>query len=565
LKQTQAHARHAQANRSSNPDSAKKAEKSPATANSVVQQKQIRPLQYLCALCVKSNLAHAHFFLRGLALTLLIAACAPAEEAGPPERPNILFVFTDDHAAHAVGAYGGHLADVAPTANIDRLAQEGMLFRNAFVTNSICAPSRAAILTGKHSHINGVVAHNPESAFDTTQVTFPKLLQQAGYQTAVIGKWHLQTEPTGFDHWEVLTGFGDQGSYYNPEFWTPAGVAQETGYTTDIITDKVLEWLANERDVSRPFLLMYQHKATHIAWDPAPEHMTLFDDVTIPEPPTLFDDYEGRNSGAATANMKVAGLRGRVLKLEPPVEIMNPAQLEVWYAAYDPKNEAFHAAGLEGEDLLRWNYQRYIKDYLSTIASMDENLGRVLQYLEESGLDRNTIVVYNSDQGFFLGDHGWFDKRWMYEESLRAPLIVRWPGVVQAGSENRDLVQNLDFAQTFLEAAGVEAPDDMQGRSLVPLLRGERPADWRDAIYYQYYEHGAHGVPRHYGVRTERYKLIHYPTTDEWELFDLEEDPHELRSVHHDPAYAGRVQELTVRLEQFRQHYRVPPDGDFRR
>jgi arylsulfatase A-like enzyme len=490
----------------------------------------------------------------------VLAACAP-QPSGPP---NILFVFTDDHAAPAVGAYGGLLSSVAPTPNIDRLAREGMLFRNAFVTNSICAPSRAVILTGKHSHINGVVAHNERSTFDGSQVTFPGLLRQAGYQTAVIGKWHLQTEPTGFDHWEVLTGFGGQGSYYNPEFWTTAGTHQETGYTTDLITDKVLAWLRDDRDPDRPFLLMYQHKAPHIGWDPGPDQLNLFDGVTMPEPPTLFDDWEGRNSGAKTQSMMVAGLAPRVLKLVPPTEILNAEQLAVWNAAYEAENEAFRAAKLEGRDLTRWKYQRYIKDYLRTIASVDDNLGRVLAYLEESGLAGNTIVVYNSDQGFFLGDHGWFDKRWMYEESLRTPLIVRWPGVVEPGSENRDLVQNLDLAETFLDAAGVEIPPEMQGRSLVPLLRGERPADWRDAIYYQYYEHGAHGVPRQYGVRTDRYKLIHYPTTDEWELFDLATDPDELRSVYDDPAYADRVEELKVRLTQLRTLYRVPPGEDFR-
>jgi arylsulfatase A-like enzyme len=492
-----------------------------------------------------------------------IAACAPAAVPVPAGPPNILFVFSDDHAAHAVGAYGGPLADAAPTPNIDRLAQEGMLFRNAFVTNSICAPSRAVILTGKHSHLNGVLAHNQQSAFDGSQVTFPKLLQQAGYQTAIIGKWHLQTEPTGFDHWEVLTGFGGQGSYYNPEFWTAGGVHQENGYVTDIITDKVLAWLASGRDRSRPFMLMYQHKATHIAWDPALDHLALFDGTTLPEPATLFDDHSGRNRAAATANMKVAQLAPRVLKLEPPADVMTEVQLAVWNAAYEPKNDEFRAAGLEGADLLRWKYQRYMKDYLRTVASVDDNLGRVLRYLDENGLSRNTIVIYNSDQGFFLGDHGWFDKRWMYEESLRAPLIVRWPGVVRPGSGNTDIVQNLDFAQTFLHAAGVTAPAEMQGRSLVPLLRGETPADWRDAIYYQYYEHGGHGVPRHYGIRTERYKLIHYPTNDEWELFDLVQDPDELRSIHDEPAQAGRVRDLKARLAQLREQYRVPADSDF--
>jgi arylsulfatase A-like enzyme len=515
-----------------------------------------------------SLLRHYGLSVPALVLPAALAGSACASRPEPPaprERPNILFVFTDDHAAHAVGAYGGRLANVAPTPTIDRLAREGMLFRNAFVTNSICAPSRAVILTGKHSHINGVVAHNEESRFDGSQVTFPKLLRQAGYQTALIGKWHLQTEPTGFDHWEVLTGFGGQGAYYNPEFWTPRGTHKETGYVTDLITNKVLAWLRTGRDPRKPFMLMYQHKAPHIPWDPGPDHLTLLDDVMIPEPPTLFDDYANRASVARTPGRHVYGLAPRVLKLEPPTDVMNAEQLAIWSRAYEPKNEALRAANLQGEALTRWKYQRYLKDYLRTIASVDDNLGRVLRYLEESGLARSTIVVYNSDQGFFLGEHGWFDKRWMYEESLRAPLIVRWPGVVRRGSENTDLVQNLDYAQTFLDAAGVAIPAEMQGRSLVPLLRGNRPSDWREAIYYQYYEHGAHGVPRQYGVRTDRHKLIHYPTTNEWELFDLRTDPDELRSVYADPAYANIVAQLKRRLADLRAQYRVPPGGDFRR
>jgi arylsulfatase A-like enzyme len=305
---------------------------------------------------------------------------------------------------------------------------------------------------------------------------------------------------------------------------------------------------------------MYQHKAPHIPWDPGPNHLTLFDDVTIPEPPTLFDDYKGRNRGASTTAMTIERhLSPRVLKLEPP-DILTPEQLAAWEAVYRPKNEAFRTANLEGRELVRWKYQRYLKDYLRTIASVDDNLGRVLAYLDDSGLAQNTIVIYASDQGFFLGDHGWYDKRWMNEKSLRIPLMVRWPGVVRPGSENRHLVQNLDFAQTFLAAAGVADPDEMQSRSLVPLLRGETPEGWRDAIYYRYYEHGTHGVPRHDGIRTERYKLIHYPTTDEWELFDLVADPDELRSLHEDPEFAQVRQELAAGLERLRARYRVPPN-----
>jgi arylsulfatase A-like enzyme len=483
---------------------------------------------------------------------LVLSACGTDErEPVVHERPNILFVFADDHAAQAVGAYG---SQINQTPQIDRLAREGMVFRNAFVTNSICAPSRAVILTGKHSHLNGIFT-NRES-FDGSQVTFPKLLQQAGYQTAIIGKWHLKSEPTGFDYWDVLPG---QGTYYNPDFRTAEGTVEHKGYVTDIITEKVLDWLATGRDRQKPFMLMYQHKAPHRRWQPGPEHLAMYDDVEIPEPATLFDDYAKRTSAAKTQEMTIAEhLDERDLKLAPPPEL-DEGQLQVWNAAYEPKNEAFRRAGLVGDDLVRWKYQRYIKDYLRTIASIDDNLGRVLDYLDESGLAERTVVIYSSDQGFYLGEHGWYDKRWMYEESLRMPLIVRWPGVVEPGTESSDLVQNLDFAQTFLDIAGVEAPADMQGRSLLPLLEGERSPSWREAIYYQYYEYPAvHMVRRHYGVRTERYKLIYYYEIDEWELFDLESDPRELTSVYDDPEYRETVEELKELLLELRVQYHVP-------
>jgi arylsulfatase A-like enzyme len=426
--------------------------------------------------------------------SLALAGCAPDRDA----RPNIIFVFTDDHASHAISAYGSRINQ---TPNIDRLADEGMLFRNAFVTNSICAPSRAVILTGKHSHLNGIFTNRER--FDSAQVTFPKLLQQAGYQTAIVGKWHLKSAPTGFDYWEVLPG---QGDYYNPRFRTHGDTVRYTGYVTDVITDRALDWLQNGRDPEKPFMLMYQHKAPHRRWQPGPDHLTLYDDTTIPEPPTLFDDYTGRTSAAKTQEMTIAQhMYDEDLKLVAPPQL-NEQQLEHWNAAYEPKNEAFRQAELTGDELVRWKYQRYIKDYLRTIASVDDNLGRVLDYLDEAGMTENTVVIYSSDQGFYLGDHGWYDKRWMYEESLRMPFVVRWPGVVQPGSENSDLVQNLDFAETFLEMAGVDVPADMQGRSLVPLLQGRTPADWRDAIYYHYWEYPAwHMVRRHYGVRTQRY------------------------------------------------------------
>jgi arylsulfatase A-like enzyme len=469
------------------------------------------------------------------------------------QRPNILFVFTDDHASHAISAYG---SQINRTPNIDRLAEEGMLFRNAFVTNSICAPSRAAILTGQFGHLNGVPTNR--EALDTAMLTFPKLLQHAGYQTVVIGKWHLKSRPQGFDHYEVLRG---QGPYYNPTLFTPADSAQHMGYTTDILTDRVLEWLRTTRDRDRPFMLMYQHKAPHRNWQPGPDHLAMYDDVTIPEPSTLFDDYTGRTSAARSQEMTIANhLSDFDLKLTPP-ENLTPEQLAAWNAAYEPKNRVFRDAGLAGEELIRWKYQRYMKDYLRAVASVDDNLGRVLDYLDASGLDENTIVVYSSDQGFYLGDHGWYDKRWMYEESLRTPLIIRWPGVVEPGSVNEELVQNLDYAETFLDLAGVPIPDVMQGVSLVPLLRGRTPDDWREALYYQYFEYPAvHMVQRHYGIRTKRYKLIHYYLIDEWELFDLESDPEELQSVYMDPEYREIRQDLSAELVRLRSQYHVPDE-----
>ena len=408
--------------------------------------------------------------LPALAFLLTLSAALPAAD----KRPNILFIFTDDHAPHAIGAYG---SKINKTPNMDKLAREGMIFHNSFCTNSICGPRRAVILTGKHSHLNGFMTNG--NTFDGSQQTFPKLMRKAGYQTAMVGKWHLKTEPTGFDFWEVLIG---QGPYYNPPMRTPQGNKKYTGYTTEIVTDIALDFLKNKRDKEKPFVLMYQHKAPHRNWAPGPGYLNMYDDVTIPEPATLFDRWENRTSAAKTQTMTIERhLSANDLKLTTP-RGLTKEQLAAWNAAYGPKNEAFRKAKLEGKALVRWKYQRYIKDYLRCIAAVDDNIGRVLGYLDDEGLAGNTIVIYSSDQGFYLGDHGWFDKRWMYEESLRMPLIVRWPGVIKPGSTNHHLVQNLDYAETFLDVAGIAIPDDMQGRSLAPLFRGESPADWRDSI-----------------------------------------------------------------------------------
>jgi len=485
------------------------------------------------------------------ALGSSLPGCMNGKDQDGGKAPNILFVFTDDHAAHAISAYGSR---INKTPNIDRLADEGVLFRNCFCTNSICAPSRAVILTGKHSHLNSVPT-NRES-FDGTQQTFPKLMRQAGYQTAMIGKWHLKSEPTGFDYWEVLRG---QGPYYNPKMHTEGGEVQHTGYTTDIITDLSLKWLESGRDKNKPFMLMCQHKAPHRNWQPGPDHIDDYDDTVIPEPHNLFDNYEGRGTAARTQEMTVEKhLHVHDLKLEPPRNLTEE-QLKRWNEAYAEENEEFNKAGLEGDDLIRWKYQRYIKDYIRSVQSVDDNLGRMLDYLEQNGLADNTVVIYTSDQGFYLGDHGWFDKRFMYEESLRMPLLVRWPGVAEAGVENTDLVQNLDFAETFLDIAGADVPGDMQGHSLTGLIRGTTPADWRKSIYYHYYEYPAvHMVRRHCGVRTERYKLIHFYNLDEWELYDLQRDPQEMRNLYGNPFYEEITTELKQELARLRLQYAVP-------
>lgn len=460
----------------------------------------------------------------GLGAAALAAPRGLLAAAGSSDKPNIIFIMTDDHASHALSCYG---SKINKTPNLDRIAKGGMRFNNCFCTNSICAPSRAVILTGKYSHLNGVIDNRVR--FDGSQQTFPKLLQKAGYETAMLGKWHLKSDPTGFDYWNILPG---QGAYHNPVMIEMGQRKKHAGYVTDIITDHCLAWL-NERKGSKPFCLMYQHKAPHRRWQPAERHAKLYEDVEIPLPETFDDDYRTRSAAAAAAEMTIERHLSRSdLKMAPP-------------------------EGLTGAALKKWKYQRYIKDYLRCVAAVDENVGRLLDHLDEAGLTENTVVTYTSDQGFYLGDHSWFDKRFMYEESLRMPLLMRYPRQIKAGTVNEDIVLNLDFAPTFLDFAGSVKPEDMQGRSIRPLVRGKTPGYWRASMYYHYYEYpGAHMVKRHYGVRTKRYKLIHfYHDIDAWELYDLEKDPHELNNVYGDPKYAGIVKELKAELQRLRKHY----------
>ncbi|MCB0305930.1 MAG: sulfatase, partial [Calditrichaeota bacterium] len=462
---------------------------------------------------------------------------------------------TDDHGYQAISAYGSM---INRTPNIDRLAAGGMRFERSFCTNSICAPSRAVLLTGQYSHRNGQI--NNAVVFDSTQQTFPKLLQQAGYQTVLVGKWHLKSRPTGFDYWNILPG---QGRYYNPDFIEMGERKRLEGYATDLTTDIALTWL-DGRDQSKPFCLLLHHKAPHRNWMPGPEQLNLFADEEIPLPETYFDDYAGRLAAQAqemridrhtflsydlklpwSLNTNADSLQRDSAFAQSEFNRMTPEQKAAWDAVYQPRNEAFQQAGYRGADLAKAKYQRYIKDYLRCVASVDDNIGRVLDYLERSGLSENTIVVYTSDQGFYLGEHGWFDKRFMYEQSLRLPLIVRYPREIRAEVNERDMVLNLDFAPTFLDFAGVAIPEEMQGRSLRPLLTGNTPADWRQSIYYHYYEYPSwHMVKKHYGVRSDRYKLIHfYDDIDTWELFDLQNDPDELRNLYDDPQYADVIAE----------------------
>ncbi len=471
---------------------------------------------------------------------------------------------SDDHAYQAVSAYGGILKELAATPNIDRIAREGIRFDRCLVTNSISGPCRAVILTGKYSHLNGFVKNEGQAPFDGSQQTFPKLLQKAGYSTAIIGKWHLISDPTGFDHWEILPG---QGSYYNPEFISKDGRHVEKGYVTELITDKCIDWIKENKDSGKPFMLMMHHKAPHREWQPGPNELALYRNVKFPEPATLFDDYSNRGTAEKTQDMTIS----KTMRLQEDLKLysdksrmkssglsrMDSVQMAAWNNVYDPIITEFYKANLTGNDLIRYKYQRYLQDYLACIAAVDKSVGEVLSYLKETGLDKNTVVIYTSDQGFYLGEHGWFDKRWMFEESYRTPLVMRWPGVIRSGSVNKDMVSNIDLPETFLEIAGADVPDDMQGRSMVPILKGKTPSNWRKEHYYHYYEYpGSHMVKRHYGMSTERYKIMHYYyDIDEWELYDLQADPQEMKNVYDDPAYTSIRRNLHKRLQKLMKKY----------
>ncbi|UBZ08873.1 sulfatase [Leeuwenhoekiella palythoae] len=488
-----------------------------------------------------------------------------------PEKPNIIFIMSDDHAFQAISAYGHPVSQLAPTPNIDRIAQNGMRMDRAYVTNSICGPSRAVILTGKHSHINGFRQNGDR--FDGDQPTLPKKLQELGYTTAILGKWHLHGYPQGFDHWKIIQ---DQGNYYNPNFIEAGDTTQIEGYATDIITEDAITWLDQQRDTTKPFFMMVHHKAPHRNWMPALRYANKYDSINFPLPETYFTDHKGSKASKEQLQTIYKDMyEGHDLKMTKKLgspelahnpwttdfERMTPEQRAAWDKAYQAKNDAFHKADLHGKALAEWKGQRYLRDYMATIAAVDEGVGNILDYLEANNLDKNTIVVYTSDQGFYLGEKGFFDKRYMYEESYRTPLLVQYPKAIKAGSHSEALVQNLDFAQTFLDyAEGNNLATDMQGQSLRPVLEQQvADDDFRDVLYYHYYDFPAfHMVKKHYGISTKRYKLMHfYDDIDTWEFYDLKSDPQEVQNKIDDPAYADVIESLHEKLDSVQEVYGV--------
>lgn len=504
-----------------------------------------------------------------LAFALVMIAPPVMAQEQKKQRPNIIYMMSDDHGYQAISAYGYGLNN---TPNIDALGKDGMRFNRAYVTNSICGPSRAVMLTGKHSHVNGFKDNH--STFDGSQPTVAKMLHEAGYQTAIIGKWHLISEPQGFDYWNIVPG---QGDYHNPDFIENGVRKKVTGYVTTLTTDFAINWL-EKRDPSKPFFMMYQQKAPHRNWMPEPKYYHLFDSVQFPVPSNYLDNYDTRTRAAKEQEMGIAKDMHEAYDLKLAFDLtpeerkglgvlwqniynrFTPEQKKEWEKAYGPMIEEFKKSHLTGDALAVWKYQRYMRDYLRCIQSVDDNVGRLLQYLKENDLEKNTIVIYTSDQGFYLGEHGWFDKRFMYEESFRTPLLIKWPGVTKGKMVSNSLVQNLDFAETILDMAGLPIPADMQGKSMVPLLKGKQKGDLHDALYYHFYENQEHKVAKHIGVRTNRYKLIFFYENNEYELYDLQKDPKEMNNLYNDPAYKKLSEDMLKKLKETKAAYKDPLD-----
>ncbi len=493
-------------------------------------------------------------------LGILCLACqAKKDKDSSTEKnnaPNIIFIFSDDHATQAITAYNDRYKDISPTPNIDKIAGEGAILTNAFSTNAICGPSRASIITGKYSHVNGYYKNYRGGYFDNEQWSYPKALQNNGYNTALVGKWHLASEPKGFDYYKYHIDHGEQGVYWNPTYSENGEEVKEEGYATNITTDFALDWL-DKTDRNQPFCLLLQYKAPHREWAPDEKYEDMFEDQELPFPDTFNDTYEGRELTAGDTHMTMDYLNRRDLKLTPP-DHLNDKQRRKWLDfGNKPGQIASPNDMLKGDELRRWKYQRYIKDYLATIRSVDDNIGRVLQYLEDNNLEDNTIVVYASDQGFFLGEHGWFDKRWMYEESMRMPFVIKYPGKIKPNTVVDDIISNIDIAPTLLDLAEIESPRDVQGKSFKSLLMGETNDNWRQSMYYHYYEYPKwHHVQPHYGIRTERYKLIHfYYDIDLWEFYDLEKDPHELNNLIDSEAHQQLIAQLKEDLNNLKKDY----------
>ena len=487
---------------------------------------------------------------------LITISCYSQSNPSDKKAPNIVFIFSDDHATNAISAYGGLFTELAPTPNIDRIANEGALLENALCTNAICGPSRAAILTGTYSHVNGYYKNYKGGVFDNQQWTYPQALQNAGYQTALVGKWHLASEPVGFDYYKYHISKGEQGLYWDPVYNDNGETIKEKGYATNLTTDFALDWL-QQRNEKEPFCLLLHYKAPHREWAPDTKYEALWEDIEMPYPSNFNDSYEGRELTAGDTEMTMDYFSRQDMKMTAPDSLSKKQQRQWLQYGFKPSEVVTPSKDLSPQEVREWKYQKYIKDYLATIRSVDDNIGKVLAYLKENGLEENTIVIYASDQGFFLGEHGFFDKRFMYEESLKMPFVIRYPGQIEAGTVVSDIVSNIDFAPTLLEMAGVPIPEKVQGNSFFKILKGQASNDWRQSMYYHYYEYPYyHRVQPHYGIRNQRFKLIHfYYNIDTWEFYDLENDPSEMNNLINNPAHASTISSLKSELYQLKESY----------